>query len=228
MDATAEAGDRWTAVDEYISELLVGADPVLEAALDDSRAAGLPPIQVAPPQGKLLYLLAKIVGAGQILEVGTLGAYSTIWLARGLAPGGRLVTLEVNPKHAEVARANLARAGLADVVTLRLGRAVDSLAQLESEGAGPFDLVFIDADKETNPDYFRWAMRLTRPGSLIVVDNVVRHGAVIDAHSTDPSVVGTRRLNDVMAAERRISVTEIQTVGSKGYDGFALALVLGD
>jgi predicted O-methyltransferase YrrM len=228
MDAMTQAADHWTAVDQYISDLLVGSDPVLEAALEDSREAGLPPIQVAPPQGKLLYLLAKTRGARKILEVGTLGGYSTIWLARALAPGGRLVTLEINPKHAEVAQANLARAGLAEVVTVRVGRAADTLAELASEGAGPFDVVFIDADKEGNPDYFGWAMQLTRPGSLIVVDNVVRHGAVIDAQSTDPAIVGTRRLNDLMAAEKRLSVTEIQTVGSKGYDGFALGLVLED
>ena len=220
--------EQWAAVDRYISELLVGEDPDLAAALDASRAAGFPPVNVAPNQGKLLHLLARIQGARHILEVGTLGGYSTIWLARALPTGGRLVTLEIDPRHAEVARANLERAGLLDRVILRVGRAVDSLAALADEGAGPFDLVFIDADKPSNPEYFRWAMRLTRPGSVIVVDNVVRHGAVVDPDSQDPAVVGTRRLNEIMAAERAVSVTEVQTVGSKGYDGFALALVLDD
>ena len=220
------SAEQWTVVDNYISELLVGADPVLDSALEASRSAGLPPINVAPNQGKLLHLLARILGARSILEIGTLGGYSTIWLGRALPPGGRLETLELDPRHAEVARANLDRAGLAGVVTVRVGRAVDSLAALDAEGAGPFDMVFIDADKPSNPDYFEWALRLTRPGSVIVVDNVIRNGAVIDAGSTDPAIQGTRRLNEVMAAERRVSVTEVQTVGSKGYDGFALALVL--
>jgi predicted O-methyltransferase YrrM len=220
------SAEQWAAVDRYISELLVGEDPDLDAALDASRAAGLPPINVAPNQGKLLHLLARIQGARQILEVGTLGGYSTIWLARALPSGGRLVTLEIDPGHAEVARANLERAGLLDRVTLRVGRAADSLAALADEGAGPFDLVFIDADKPSNPEYFRWAVQLTRPGSVIVVDNVVRQGAVVDPDSRDPAVVGTRRLNEIMAAEPSVSVTEVQTVGSKGYDGFALALVL--
>lgn len=228
MDPTTPAAERWAAVDQYISDLLVQADPALEAALADSQAAGLPPIQVAPPQGKLLHLVARILGAKTVLEVGTLGGYSTIWLARALAPGGRLVSLEIDPKHAEVARANLERAGLSQVVEVRVGPAAEALAELASQGSGPFDLVFIDADKQSNPEYFSWALRLTRPGSVIIVDNVVRQGAVVDAGSTDPSVVGTRRLNDLMAAEKRVSVTEIQTVGSKGYDGFALALVLGD
>ena len=220
------SAELWAEVDAYISDLLVGADPVLDAALEASRAAGLPPINVAPNQGKLLHLLARVLGARSILEVGTLGGYSTIWLARALPPGGRLVTLEVEARHAEVARANVERAGLSDVVTIRLGRGVDSLEALDAEGAGPFDLVFIDADKPSNPEYFTWALRLSRPGSVIVVDNVIRNGAVVDADSTDPAVRGTRRLNEVMAAERRVSVTEVQTVGSKGYDGFALALVL--
>ena len=220
------SAELWSEVDRYISDVLVGSDAVLEAALEASREAGLPPINVAPNQGKLLYLLARIQGARSILEVGTLGGYSTIWLGRALPAGGRLVTLELEPRHAEVARASIERAGLADVVTVRLGRAVETLAELDAEGAGPFDLVFIDADKPSNPDYFRWALRLTRPGSVIVVDNVVRNGAVVDPDSTDPAIRGTRALNELMAAERRVSVTEVQTVGSKGYDGFALALVL--
>jgi len=220
------SAELWSDVDRYICDLLVGSDAVLDAALEASREAGLPPINVAPNQGKLLHLLARLQGARSILEVGTLGGYSTIWLGRALPAGGRLVTLELEPRHAEVARASIERAGLADVVTIRVGRAVDSLEALEAEGAGPFDLVFIDADKPSNPDYFRWALRLTRPGSVIVVDNVIRNGAVVDPDSTDPAIQGTRRLNELMSSERRVSVTEVQTVGSKGYDGFALALVL--
>ncbi|HEV2370338.1 MAG TPA: O-methyltransferase [Acidimicrobiales bacterium] len=217
--------EQWSAVDNYISDVLVGADPVLDAALEASAAAGLPPINVAPNQGKLLNLLARIQGARSILEVGTLGGYSTIWLARAVPAGGRVVTLEVEPKHAEVARANLERAGLSDVATVKVGKALDSLAELEAEGADPFDLVFIDADKPNNPEYFGWALRLTRPGSVIVVDNVIRNGAVADATSGDPAIVGTRRMNELMAAEGRVSATEVQTVGIKGYDGFAIALV---
>lgn len=220
------SSELWTAVDGYISDLLVGQDPMLEAALEASHAAGLPPINVAPNQGKLLHLLARALGAHNILEVGTLGGYSTIWLARALDEGGRLVTLELESRHADVAQANFDRAGLADRVILRRGPAVDSLAELVSEGAGPFDLVFIDADKPSNPEYFEWALRLTRPGSVILVDNVIRDGAVIDAGAQDPAVRGTRRLNELMAADPRVSATEVQTVGSKGYDGFALALVL--
>ncbi|MGA2520209.1 MAG: O-methyltransferase [Acidimicrobiales bacterium] len=220
--------DRWTAVDRYITDLLVPADPVLEAALDASHSAGLPPINVTPNLGKLLHLLARMHGARTILEIGTLGGYSTIWLARALPPDGRIVTLELEPAHAQVARANLERAGLAERVSVREGRAADTLAELAAEGAGPFDMVFIDADKPSNPIYFEWAMRLTRKGSVIVVDNVVRQGAVADPDSADPSVRGTRRLNEMLAADRRVSATEIQTVGSKGYDGFALALVLPD
>jgi predicted O-methyltransferase YrrM len=216
----------WTAVDEYLDGLLVGQDEALEAALQASREAGLPPINVSPTQGKLLNLLARAIGARAILEVGTLGGYSTIWMARALPPDGRLVTLEIDDRHAEVARANLARAGLAQRVEVRLGRALDSLQRLADEGAGPFGLVFIDADKPNISEYFGWAVRLTRPGSLIVVDNVVRDGAVIDARSRDASVQGVRRLNELMSSEPRVSATVIQTVGAKGYDGFALALVI--
>jgi predicted O-methyltransferase YrrM len=218
--------EQWSDVDRYITDLLVPADPALDAALEDSRAAGLPPIAVAPNQGKMLHLLARIQGARTVLEVGTLGGYSTIWLARALPDDGRVITLELEAKHAEVAQANLERAGVADRVTIRVGRAYDSLAELVAEGAGPFDFVFIDADKTGNPDYFRFALQLTRPGSVIVVDNVVRNGAVVDADSEDPSIIGTRKLNELMADEPRVSVTEVQTVGSKGYDGFALALVV--
>jgi predicted O-methyltransferase YrrM len=220
--------EQWTAVDRYFTELLVPPDPALEAALVASAEAGLPAINVAPNQGKLLQLLAKLQGAKRILEVGTLGGYSTIWLARALPADGRLVTLEAVPKHAEVARANIARAGLADVVEVRLGPALELLPTLADEGFGPLDLAFIDADKENNPEYFQWALRLSRPGSLIIVDNVVRGGSVIDAGSTDPDIQGVRRFNDLLAAESRVEATAIQTVGAKGYDGFALAVVTGD
>jgi predicted O-methyltransferase YrrM len=217
--------DQWTAVDRYLTDLLVPADAALEAALRDSAAAGLPAINVSPNQGKLLYLLARLQGARTVLEIGTLGGYSTIWLARALPAGGRLVTLEADAKHAEIARANIARAGLADIVELRLGPALETLPQLAAEGRGPFDLIFIDADKESYPDYLAWSLRLSRRGSLLVADNVVRKGAVLDPVSDDPRVQGARRFNELLGAEPRVSATAIQTVGSKGYDGFALALV---
>jgi predicted O-methyltransferase YrrM len=222
------AEERWAAVERYVTELLVKPDSVLEATLRASDAAGLPQINVGPNHGKLLMLLAQLCGARTILEIGTLGAYSTIWLARALPGGGRLITLEADPKHAEVARANIARAGLAHVVELRLGRALDTLPQLAAEGRGPFDLIFIDADKPSNPDYFTWALKLSRRGSVIVVDNVVRDGAVADAAGRDPSVLGVRRLDELIACEPRVSATAIQTVGSKGYGGFALILVTQD
>ncbi len=216
----------WADVDRYISDRLVPPDPALDAALEASSKGGLPPINVAPNQGKLLQLLVRICGASRVLEVGTLGGYSTIWLARGLPAEGRLVTLELVPKHAEIAWANIERAGLSDMVEIRIGRAVDSLEVLTTEAVPPFDFVFIDADKENNSAYLEWALRLTRPGSVIVVDNVVRNGAVVDPERTEPDVLGTRRLNDLLSEERRVSATEIQTVGVKGYDGFAVALVL--
>ena len=219
------AQDAWTAVDDYFAGLLLAYDPVLEAALRDSAEAGLPPQNVAPNQGKLLHLLARILGARTVLEFGTLGGYSTIWLARALPPGGRLVTLEADPRHAEVARANIARAGLDGVVELREGQALETLPKLAEEGYGPFDLFFIDADKPNNPHYLTWALRLSRPGSLIIGDNVVRSGAVIDAASADPNVQGVRRFTDLLAQEPRLSATVLQTVGGKGYGGFALALV---
>ena len=222
QNKTIEA--RWIAVDRYIMDALIPSDPVLDAALEASAAAGLPPIQVSPAQGKFLHLLARVQGARTILEIGTLGGYSTIWLARALPPGGRLITLEADPHHAGVACANIAYAGLADVVELRQGRALETLPEL----AGPFDFIFIDADKPSNADYFTWALKLSRPGSLIVVDNVIRDGAVIDAASTDPDVQGVRRLNELLAAEQRVSATTIQTVGSKGYDGFTMALVTAE
>jgi predicted O-methyltransferase YrrM len=216
----------WTAVDRYLDGVLVRPDAALESALQASARAGLPPISVSPTQGKLLHLLARVHGARRVLEIGTLGGYSTIWLARALPNDGRLISLEIDPLHAEVARANLERAGLESRTEVRLGAALDSLAKLEAEQAGPFDLFFIDADKANIPAYFESALRLSRPGSVIVVDNVIRDGKVIEADSLDPSVQGVRRLNELMAAEPRVSATAIQTVGAKGYDGFALALVL--
>ena len=217
--------DLWTRVDDYLSQTLVPNDDALAAALAASDAAGLPAIQVTPNQGRWLQLLARSLGARAILELGTLGGYSTLWLARGLQPGGRLVTLEAVPRHAEVAQASFARAGLSDVISLRLGPALETLPKLVAEGAGPFDLVFIDADKPSLPDYFQWSLRLSRPGTVLVVDNVVRDGEVADAGSADPSVQGVRRMNALIAAEPRVSATAIQTVGSKGYDGFAFVLV---
>ncbi len=220
--------DRWTAVDRYLTDLLVPSDASLDAALRANAAAGLPPHDVSPNEGRLLQLLARAQGARTILEIGTLGGYSTIWLARALPAAGRLVTLEADPKHAGVARANIARAGFGGVVELRLGRALDTLPTLAAEGRGPFDLIFIDADKRHNPDYLAWALKLSRRGSLIIADNVVRGGAVADAATEDPSVQGVRRFIEMLAAEPRCSATAIQTVGSKGYDGFVIALVTAD
>lgn len=217
--------EQWTAVDRYIVDLLAPPDPALEAALAAGAAAGMPAINVAPNQGKMLQILARAVGACNILEIGTLAGYSTIWLARALAPGGRLITLEVNPKHAEVARANIARAGLGGVVELILGPALESLERLVADHRGPFDLIFIDADKPGYADYLRWSLRLARRGALIVADNVVRKGAVADAASDDPLVQGIRHFNQVLAATPGVSATAVQTVGSKGYDGFALIVV---
>jgi predicted O-methyltransferase YrrM len=217
---------QWSAVDDYFGGLLVGEDSALDAALADSDAAGLPAINVTPSQGKLLMLLAQMQGARRILEIGTLGGYSTIWLGRALPEGGSLVTLEFEPRHAEVARKNLARASLADKVEVRVGRALDALPQL-ADGE-PFDFIFIDADKPNNPDYFHWCLKLTRRGSVIVADNVVRNGQVVDAASKEANVVGIRRFTELVAAEPRVSGTAIQTVGDKGYDGFALIRVLAD
>jgi len=217
----------WSAIDDYIVQTLAPSDPALDQALADSKAGGLPAINVAPNQGKLLQLLARMIGARRVLEVGTLGGYSTIWLARALPKDGRLITLEYSPKHAEVARGNLARAGLAEIVEVRVGAALDSLPVLADEAPAPFDLVFIDADKRNNPHYFAWALKLTRPGGLIIVDNVVRGGSVVDADSQDPDVKGVRELYELIAAEPRVSATAVQTVGSKGHDGFAIALVVG-
>jgi predicted O-methyltransferase YrrM len=213
----------WTAVDLYIDDLVVREDEVLRAAVDAGVAAGLPQIAVTPAQGKLLHLLARMCRAKNVLEIGTLAAYSTIWLARALGPRGRVITLESDPKHVDVARSNLERAGLSRIVEVRLGAALDTLPSLTSDA--PFDFVFIDADKPTVPEYFEWALKLTKPGCVIVVDNVVRKGAVVDETSEDPSVLGIRRLNQMLAAERRVTATTIQTVGGKGYDGFTIALV---
>jgi predicted O-methyltransferase YrrM len=221
------AQEQWTAVDRYITDLFVPRDAALDGVLEASAAAGLPPINVAPNQGKLLLLLARVLGARTILEIGTLGGYSTIWLARALPVDGRLITLETDPKHAGVARANIARAGLADVVELRLGPALETLPRLAAEGCGPFDLIFIDADKPGYPQYLPWALELSRRGTVIIADNVVRDGAVVDEASRDPRVQGVRRFNALLATEPRVSATLIQTVGSKGYDGFAIALVIG-
>lgn len=218
--------EQWSAVDDYVAELLIPQDPVLEAVLIASEAAGLPAIQVSPSQGKLLYLLAKSIGAKTVLEFGTLGAYSTIWLGRALPEGGRLVTLEADPHYAEVARGNMVRAGLEDIIDLRIGPALDLLPGLHAEGASQFDLTFIDADKENSPAYFSWALDHSRVGSLIVADNVVRNGALADSDSGDQKVEAQRHLHELVAAEDRVSATTIQTVGGKGYDGFTIALVV--
>ena len=215
----------WTTVDRYIVDHFLPADDALERAQATSAKAALPDIAVSPNHGKLLYLLAKILGAKRILEIGTLGGYSTIWLARALAPGGSLITLEFDPKHADVARANIGHAGLGRVVQVRVGAALDVLPLLEAEGRGPFDLIFIDADKVNTAPYFTWALKLSRPGSLIIVDNVVRDGAVADAASTDTSVQGMRRFYEAIQAEPRVDATAIQTVGIKGYDGMAILRV---
>ncbi len=217
--------ELWTAVDRYLVESLIPHDAVMDAALQANAEGGLPAIDVAPNQGKLLHLLARMQGARRILEIGTLGGYSSIWLARALPADGKLVTLEFAAKHVEVARGNLDRAGLSSLVEVRLGAAVESLAQLQSEGTQPFDFIFIDADKETYPEYLEWSVRLSRPGTVIVADNVVREGAVIDPENADPRVQGVRRFLEKVAADKRLDATAIQTVGSKGYDGFTLAVV---
>jgi predicted O-methyltransferase YrrM len=217
---------QWTDVDRYITDLLIGPDAALDGAIEASVAAGLPAIAVAPNQGKLLNLLARMQHARSILEVGTLGGYSTIWLARALSPGGHLVTLEADPNYAKVAYANIARAGLSGLVEIRVGRAMETLPSLAEQA--PFDLIFIDADKPSTPGYFQWAVRLARQGSLIVVDNVVREGAILEPSSDDPNVQGMRRFFELTATDPRVSGTAIQTVGSKGHDGIALLLVTAD
>ncbi len=214
----------WNRVDDYINDLFI-QDAALDAALKASADGGLPAIQVAPNQGKLLMLLARAQNAKRILEIGTLGGYSAIWLARALPKDGALITLELEEKHARVARSNLERAGVADRVDVRVGPALDTLKMLDAEGADPFDFVFIDADKTGYPDYFTWSLKLTHPGSLIIADNVVRDGAIADANSSDAAVKAVRKMNAMMAKEPRVNATILQTVGSKGYDGWAVALV---
>jgi caffeoyl-CoA O-methyltransferase len=216
--------EQWIAVDEYITGLFP-SDPALEMVLQATRAAGMPQINVSPVQGRLLHVLALTCGARMILEIGTLAGYSAIWMARALPADGKLITLESDPKHAEVAQANIARAGLADRIEVRLGVALDVLPQLVAEGKGPFDLIFIDADKTNLTTYFEWAVRLARPGSLIITDNVIRHGEVLDESSVDASLQGVRRFNQALAADRRVTATIVQMVGIKGYDGMALAVV---
>jgi predicted O-methyltransferase YrrM len=216
---------RWNAVDRYIGERLLGDDPVLEQAVQRSAAAGLPQIAVSPPQGKLLYLLARIHKAQRILELGTLGAYSTIWLGRALPTAGRLVTIEANPDFARVAAQNIATAGLSELIDLRVGPALERLPELADEGPEPFDLVFIDADKQNTPEYFEWALSLTRPGGVIVTDNVVLAGAIADQQTDDARAAAMREFHELLAHEPRVSATTIQTVGSKHYDGFNVALV---
>lgn len=217
--------ERWNEVDRYITDLLVRPDLALQEALDASSAAGLPPIHVSPPHGKLLHILARLAGSRNILEIGALGGYSTIWLARALPEDGRLITLEADQTHAQVAGRNLRGAGLGDVVEVIVGNALDTLPRLSADGRGPFDLIFIDADKTNYPAYLSWALRLSRVGTLIVADNIVRKGAVADANSSDPLVQAVRRFNELLAADPRLTATVIQTVGGKGYDGFAIAIV---
>ncbi len=215
----------WRTVDDYVAARLISPDEAQGATLDANRRSGLPAIDVSPPQGKLLHLLAAALGARRILEIGTLGGYSTIWLARALPADGRVVTIEFDPRHAEVARANFEREGVAAKIDLRVGAALDALPEIEAAGGGPFDLSFIDADKSNNAAYFNWALKLSRPGSVIIVDNVVREGAVADPQTKDDGGLGGRRLFDAVAAEARVTATAIQTVGSKGWDGFLIALV---
>lgn len=218
--------ELWSTVDRYLADLFVGSDAALQGALDASSEAGLPAIAVAPHEGKLLYLLARAVRAQRILEIGTLGGYSTIWLARALPNEGRLITLEYDPKHAEIARGNIARAGLSDRVEIRVGRALDTLPQIAAEGGAPFDFIFIDADKQGYVDYLDWSLQLARSGTLIVADNVIRDGKVLDAEIDDPLVRGVRHFNEVLAAETRVIATAFQSVGAKGHDGMAIALVI--
>jgi predicted O-methyltransferase YrrM len=216
---------KWSKVDAYVAEKLLPADAVLDAALAANAAGGLPAIDVSPPQGKLLSLLVRMNGARRVLEIGTLGGYSTIWMARALPADGRLVTLEYEPRHAAVAKTNIERAGLADKVDIHVGRAIDNLPKLAAEGLDPFDFVFIDADKPSNPQYLEWALKLSRPGTVIVLDNVIRDGAVIEAKSGDANVEGARAGFDFLGSNSRLDATALQTVGSKGYDGFAIAIV---
>jgi predicted O-methyltransferase YrrM len=219
--------ELWSAVDEYICKRLLAPDPALDAAVAASEAAGLPPIAVTANQGKLLQLLVRVQRARRVLELGTLGGYSTIWLARGLAPGGRLVTLELDPTYARVAGENIARAGLGDVVDLRVGAAADTLAAMHRAGEEAFDLIFIDADKQSYPVYLEWSLKLSRPGTLLIGDNVVRSGGIVDPDNEEEVVRGVRGFYELLAKEPRVDATAIQTVGAKGHDGFALGIVAG-
>ncbi|MDE1177178.1 MAG: O-methyltransferase [Edaphobacter sp.] len=215
----------WITVDRYLTDHLISPDHSMDEALEANACAGLPAIDVAPTQGKLLHLMARMQGSRRILEIGTLGGYSTIWLASALPADGRLVTLELDPKHAQVAMSNISRAGLAAVVDIRVGPALDSLAKLAEENSGPFDLIFLDADKPNNPNYLDWAIKLSRPGTVIIGDNVIRDGAIVDPASEDPRIIGTRTFLEKLGSDPRLDATAIQTVSSKGYDGFALAIV---
>jgi predicted O-methyltransferase YrrM len=217
--------DVWDAVDNYFEKMLIPHDSVLDDALAACFAANLPAIQVSSVQGKLLHLLARIMGARNILEIGTLGGYSTIWMARALPEGGRIITLEADPKHAEVARKNFARAGVEGKIELRLGKALETLPQVATDGRGPFDMFFIDANKSNMPEYFEWSLKLARRGSVIIADNVVREGAVLDGNSKDADIQGIRRFLEMVGKEKRVSGTALQTVSTKNYDGFALVLV---
>jgi predicted O-methyltransferase YrrM len=218
---------QWSAVDDYINDLVVRPDEALDRALTATADAGMPAIAVSAAQGKLLHLIARMISAQRVLEIGTLGGYSTIWMARALPPGGRIISLELNPEHAAVASANLEHAGLGVSAEVRVGAALATLPALAAENPEPFDLVFIDADKANIPEYFEWGLKLSRPGGVVIVDNVIRNGAVLDSSGRDPSVAGVRRLNDLLASRPDLEATTIQTVGSKGYDGFTLAMVPG-
>lgn len=218
--------ELWSAVDQYIDDELALTDPVLASALAANAEGGLPAIDVTASQGKLLYMLARLAGARRILEIGTLGGYSTIWLARALPADGKLITLEFEPKHAEVAKSNVERAGFSKIVDVRVGAALDSLPVIEAEKGGPFDLFFIDADKVNNPNYFEWAIKLSRRGSVIIVDNVVREGGLADATSEDAAIRASRKVTELVGSDPRVDGTVIQTVGTKGYDGFAIAMVV--
>lgn len=218
--------DLWNAVDNYVDSSLSLSDDVLNRTIAANADGGLPSIDVTAAQGKLLHILARMIGAKRVLEIGTLGGYSTIWLARALPSDGRVVTLEFDPKHAAVAKQNIDRAGLGSVVDVRVGKALDVLPVIQKENTGPFDLIFIDADKVNNPNYFEWALKLSRPGSLIIVDNVVREGGLADGTSDDPAIRASRAVVELMGSDPRVEATVMQTVGTKGYDGFAIALVV--
>lgn len=219
--------DQWNEIDKYFSDLILKQDNILENTLKTSTDAGLPEIAVAPLHGKFLHLMVKIKGARNILEIGTLGGYSTIWMARALTSGGKLTTLEADPRNADIARQNIEAAGLTDKVDIRIGSALESLLILEQENAGPFDLIFLDADKVNNPNYLQWSLKLSRPGSIIICDNVVRDGEVLQKNSDDENVLGIRQFNELVAANPRLEATALQTVGIKGYDGFMIAVVTG-